>query len=154
MTATYAIPRDDAQQDTSSPDRLRVSRQFTAPTSVRFVLHTNLGETTVTTSRDSQHQDRIRRDFRNLANWWHDATDALSVTAMKMEHPAYRQILDELGQAAIGPILEDLRDRGGHWFHALSQLTGLPIAPFQARGDLQRVKDYWLTWGKTNYYIS
>lgn len=91
--------------------------------------------------------------FHALSDWWHDATDALSITTEKLNHPAYRRILNDLGEDAIPFILEELRDRGGHWFHALSELTGLPPAPFQAQGDLQRVTDFWLTWGRANEYI-
>jgi hypothetical protein len=66
----------------------------------------------------------LRRDlFNALAEWWHEATDALSPPSRKVNHRAYQKII-ALGTPALPLILEELRDRGGYWFFALEQIAG------------------------------
>lgn len=49
-------------------------------------------------------------------------------------------------------ILEELRDRGGHWFWALQVLTG--AHPVKAEeGNFQHVRDAWVEWGIKDGYL-
>lgn len=85
--------------------------------------------------------------FNTLAEWWHEATDALSSLNQKATHRAHRRIV-EMGDQALTYILEDLRDRGGHWEMTLAEITheSPPIPsgfPMNALGT----REAWLQWG-------
>jgi hypothetical protein len=95
-----------------------------------------------------QIADPLREQFRALADWWHDATDALSSPDEKAEHAAYRRIVS-LGQPALRYVLEDLRDHGGHWFMALEEITHMePPIPAGVTPSLRAERDAWLSWGR------
>jgi hypothetical protein len=89
--------------------------------------------------------------FWDLADWWHSDTDGMSLDRQSFLHPAYRRIIDELGEAAIPFILEDLEARHGHWFDALRELTGDDTVDLDAQGSIKRARDAWLRWGRTHY---
>ena len=60
--------------------------------------------------------------FNALADWWHEATDGLSSLNQKATHRAHRRIV-AMGEPVVTYILEDLRDRGGHWEMTLAEIT-------------------------------
>jgi len=90
--------------------------------------------------------------FADLAEWWHSDTDGMSLDRERLEHPAYKRILD-LGKPVLPHVLADLRDRHGHWFHALRHLTGDESVDAVANGSMRRARDAWLRWGKTKKLI-
>jgi hypothetical protein len=95
-----------------------------------------------------QIADPLREQFRALADWWHEATDALSSPDEKAEHEAYQRIVS-LGRPALRYILEDLRDHGGHWFMALEEITHMePPIPAGVTPSLRAERDAWLSWGR------
>lgn len=96
-----------------------------------------------------------RDEFNRLVKIWHRDTDAMSNVHMIIDHWAYKEILSA---APIKFIMEDLRDEGGHWFIALSQLTGAnPIR--KGNGTLmdhpttEECVNSWVKWGKDNGYL-
>ncbi len=92
----------------------------------------------------------LRREFRNLADWWHEATDALSSPDEKVDHVAYQRIMRS-GDQMLRYILEDLRDHGGHWFVALEEITKMgPPIPAGVTPSLRAERDAWLSWGKAS----
>jgi hypothetical protein len=96
---------------------------------------------------------QLRSEFQALANRWHRETDVLSSPASILSHRAYQEIL-ALGGSAIPHILRDLETRGGEWFEALAILTHATPVPDDAAGDVPRMTEAWLTWGRDNGYIS
>lgn len=95
-----------------------------------------------------EQADNTRRLFNALAEWWHEGTDGLSSLNQKAAHRAHRRIV-EMGQRVVTYILEDLRDRGGHWEMTLAEITheSPPIPsgyPMNALGT----KEAWLQWGR------
>jgi hypothetical protein len=96
----------------------------------------------------------VQARFEMLAWWWHEDTDGLSSPRQKIEHPAYRYIIEGLGASALPFILNDLRDRGGSWFHALRSLTAGPEIPEQDRGNARAIKERWLAWGRERGLIA
>ena len=85
--------------------------------------------------------------FRVLADWWHEATDALSSPAQKVNHQAYQQII-AMGRAAVLYILADVRDRGGYWFYALEEIERTSPLPKDNPVPFDDVKNAWLQWGQ------
>lgn len=66
-------------------------------------------------------------------------------------HPAYQQIIG-MGRTAIPYILEELAERGGHWFWALRAITGENPVDGSDQGDVEKMKLAWLQWGVREGY--
>ena len=93
-----------------------------------------------------------RERFRELAERWEKETFFLSNSKHKTEHPAHQEIV-RMGEPAVPLLLERMQSHGGHWFHALRQITGVnPIAP-EDRGYVKAIERTWLNWGVANGYL-
>ena len=90
-------------------------------------------------------------EFRRLAEQWRSGRGPVATVARMTKHPAYRQIVN-MGEAAIPLILSEFRRSPDHWDFALREITGDNPAPEKDWGDLWRVRDAWLAWGKRNGY--
>lgn len=102
------------------------------------------------TGTEAKREDPyIAYRFPDLADWWHNDTDALSLDEDKFDHVAYQRIIS-LGPEAIRYILADLRDRQGHWFDALRELTHDDTVDANANGSMRRAREAWLNWGKAH----
>ena len=89
-------------------------------------------------------------EFVRLAMEWERATAGFPRVKDKVNHPSYLKIID-WGDEAVPHILADLRDREEprHWFEALRSITGAnPVAP-EDRGDLAKMAEAWLRWGRS-----
>src|SRR5437879_2039219 len=74
-------------------------------------------------------RDETRRRFEALSSRWHNETALLSSISEKAMHPAYQAIIG-IGREAVPHILHELQKQPGHWFWALSAITGEnPIRP-------------------------
>jgi hypothetical protein len=94
----------------------------------------------------------LRVQFRILADWWRDATQFLSSPTDITSHEAYQRII-ALGPRVVPLILEDLRDRGGHWYIALRRLvTDPPQIDQETARSSRAVVDVWLNWGRAHGY--
>lgn len=97
---------------------------------------------------------RSRSHFTQLARRWkHDTAFQANITAKAM-HPAYQRIIG-MGREAVPLILEEFQS--GHlddWFWALAAITGAnPIAEDIA-GDVERMAEAWLQWGRARGYLN
>lgn len=91
--------------------------------------------------------------FAKLSSEWRQGTRYLSSTTAIATHPAYQRIIG-LGPQVIPLILSDLQREPGHWFWALSALTGEnPVEPSD-RGRIQAMTAAWLKWGTDNGWIA
>lgn len=90
--------------------------------------------------------------FRALAERWKKETRNLSAISAIVMHPAYLDIMGS-GPSVIPFILRDLKKENNHWFTALRALAKVsPIKPEDA-GNLKRMRESWLKWGKDNGYL-
>lgn len=89
--------------------------------------------------------------FQRLASQWHKAVDHLSSTTARIGHPAYQEIID-LGPAIIPFLLRDLEKNSTHWFYALQKITGADPVAESAAGNVPRMAEAWLQWGRLNGY--
>ena len=96
---------------------------------------------------DVSAADRAR--FLELADQWENATILLSNSTQAAAHPAHRQIVS-MGEPVVPLILERMRSQGGHWFHALGEITGAAPVPPSDRGDIAAMQQAWLDWGERN----
>ena len=92
-----------------------------------------------------------REHFQELADLWENETVLLSNSDLASEHPAHREIVS-MGEPAVPLILERMQSQGGHWFHALRELTNAnPVKP-DDRGNVGAMQAAWLEWGERNGY--
>ena len=92
-----------------------------------------------------------RERFQELADQWEDETVLLSSSDQANEHPAYQAIVS-MGEPAVPLILERMQSQGGHWFHALGEITNAdPVKPSD-RGNVVAMQEAWLQWGENNGY--
>ncbi len=58
-----------------------------------------------------------------------------------------------MGELAVPLILERMQSQGGHWFHALREITNAnPVQP-EDRGNVRAMQAAWLEWGEDNGYV-
>ena len=96
---------------------------------------------------DIEPADRER--FRKLADQWEYETVLLSSTDQVTEHPAHQEIVS-MGEPAVPLILDRMKTQGGHWFHALHDITGAdPVSP-DDRGNITAMQEAWLNWAALN----
>ena len=90
-----------------------------------------------------------REYFQELADRWEYETVLLSSTDQITEHPAHQEIVS-MGDPVVPLILDRMQSQGGHWFHALRDITGAdPVDP-DKRGNVPAMQEAWLDWGKRN----
>src|SRR6266545_5552526 len=91
--------------------------------------------------------------FEQLASAWERETKHLSSLTQIVLNPHYQQIIG-MGDRAVPFIFDRLSTSPGHWFWALSAITGAnPVAPEDA-GDVERMTEAWLSWGRLHGYVS
>ena len=89
--------------------------------------------------------------FQSLKDiWLEDRPEDADVLDL-IKHPAYQVIID-MGQGAIPLILRELEKRPDYWFWALHSITGADPITDDAAGNLQKMTDAWLSWGRENGY--
>ena len=89
--------------------------------------------------------------FEQLADRWEKQTSVLSSPTRKALHPDYRAII-AMGERVVPLILRRMRRHGGHWFWALSEITGQNPVPATAHGTMSRIRTAWLKWGRIRGY--
>lgn len=99
----------------------------------------------------SDTSSQLRAEFARLAEEWREQSKYLSSSTAMAELPSYRAII-AMGEAAIPLILEDLRREPDHWFMALVRITGVSPVPPEARGQIDRMAEAWLEWGREHGY--
>jgi hypothetical protein len=98
-------------------------------------------------------QSELERIFSELAEQWRRETAIHSSVSKKAMHSAYQRIIG-MGPAAVPLILRELQRRPEHWFWALTAITREdPVRPEEA-GDVQRMRDAWLAFGRERGYLS
>jgi hypothetical protein len=91
--------------------------------------------------------------FEKLASAWERETKHLSSLTQIVLNPHYQQIIG-MGDQAVSVIFDRLSTSPGHWFWALSVITGAdPVSPEDA-GDVERMTEAWLRWGRLHGYVS
>lgn len=94
----------------------------------------------------------ITEQFNSLAKTWKKETRMHSALPAIVMHPAYLDIIG-MGKAVIPFILRELKKSPDHWFTALRAIAKTsPIKPEDA-GNLNKMRDAWLKWGKANGYL-
>ena len=90
--------------------------------------------------------------FDLLADQWEAETSLLSSPTRAMLHPAFQEIISMGDTIAVPLILQRMKKRGGHWFWALSRLTGKNPIPKESHGHIATMQNAWIAWGNKRGY--
>jgi hypothetical protein len=89
----------------------------------------------------------LEQRLRQLEAQWKADTEFLSDAGKIMRHPAFRSIV-ALGLEVVPLMLHDLESRPSLWVWALPEITGQnPVAAGDS-GNIRRMTDAWLQWGR------
>jgi hypothetical protein len=95
--------------------------------------------------------ETIGERFRRLEAIWAAEIGYLSSYTDIVNHPAFREIIS-LGEAVVPLMLRDLEERPRIWVWALPEITGAdPVPPGEA-GNISKMSETWLRWGKAKGY--
>lgn len=92
--------------------------------------------------------------FKQLSEQWGRERRFLSSTTEMVECPSYQRIV-EMGWSALPLIFNQLRlekDDPGHWYLALSEITGADPVSEEDYGHMDRIASAWLGWADENGY--
>lgn len=79
---------------------------------------------------------------------WQTACEYFSSTRQKVNHPAFRQLLARAGES-VPFLLSTLTTSPSHAILVLHAITGEDPVPNDKKGDLPRMADAWIEWGKS-----
>lgn len=97
-------------------------------------------------------QNGIKQRFYFFSMRWKADTQYLSSINEMVLHPAYQQIVG-MGPAVISSLLLELKKDPDYWFEALKAITGIDPVAENDMGNLSKMVESWLDWGRVNGYI-
>jgi hypothetical protein len=100
---------------------------------------------------DGQPKETVEVRFRRLEAAWIAEVGHSSSPNVLCGHPAFQEIIG-LGAAVVPLMLRDLAERPRLWVWALPQITGANPVPPSDRGNIHKMTEAWLRWGKENGY--
>lgn len=95
--------------------------------------------------------ESLEERFQRLAAAWHQAVAHHSSSRIRDNHPAYQEII-RMGTAVVPLLLQDLATNRRHWFTALAVITGADPVPPEDAGNISRMTEAWLRWGREHGY--
>jgi hypothetical protein len=94
----------------------------------------------------------LENRFRMLVARWREETRSVSSTTDRALHPAYQDIIG-MGKPVLRLLFRELEQNGGHWFWALRHITRENPVPQQDAGNINRMREAWLRWGREHLYL-
>lgn len=95
--------------------------------------------------------ESVEQRFRRLEAIWEEETLYLSDAHRIIEHPAFQEIL-RLGEEVVPFMLRDLEKAPRHWVWALPRITGANPVPASDGGNIRKMSEAWVRWGRENGY--
>ena len=86
-------------------------------------------------------------EFRVLTSKWRHETAIHGNLSKIVMHPAYQRIM-AMGKGVIPLILQELSNKGGHWFWALHHLVPEGTDPAEGISGIEEATRAWLDWGE------
>ena len=96
--------------------------------------------------------ESLEATFVNLVKQWHLEPDLSSILAIKIENPAYGEII-EMGESVLPLIFREMETNGGHWTYALKAITGVDPLAEGILHNAQERRNAWLRWGRENGFL-
>jgi hypothetical protein len=95
--------------------------------------------------------DTIEARFRRLEATWLAEVGFSSSPTELCSHPAFQEII-RLGPAVVPLMLRDLEERPRLWVWALPEITGADPVVESERGNIRKMSEAWLHWGREHGY--
>lgn len=95
--------------------------------------------------------ETVQERFRRLEAVWDAETAYLSDATAIVGHPAFQEII-RLGDVVVPLMLRDLEERPRLWVWALPDITGADPVPADDAGNIRKMSEAWVRWGKANGY--
>jgi hypothetical protein len=92
-----------------------------------------------------------RARFEELAATWKRETINVSSISAIILHDAYQEIVG-MGRPVLPLIFRELEHELRFWFPALRAITGTNPISQEIEGDVEGMRDVWLTWARENGY--
>lgn len=89
----------------------------------------------------------VSEEFDEHARKWVTETAYISSITVATNHPSYEKIV-AMGLPIVPFILRELQLRPNHWFSALRRITGENPVTQEDTGNIRKMVDAWLRWGK------
>lgn len=99
----------------------------------------------------SRQKENITQEFYRLVAKWDEETQYISSISQVCMNIAYQQIIG-MGKVAIPLILTEMNKKPAHWFWALKAITRFDPVPAQYKGNIEKMTEYWLKWGRAQGY--
>jgi hypothetical protein len=100
---------------------------------------------------DTPSTETVEERFRSLEAVWLAETGFSSSSTVLRGHPAFQEII-ALGEAVVSLMLRDLEERPRLWVWALPRITGADPVPESDRGNIAKMSEAWLRWGREHGY--
>jgi hypothetical protein len=100
---------------------------------------------------DTSAVETVEERFRRLEKTWLDEIGHSSSSTELRAHPAFQEILS-MGEAVVPFLLRDLQQRPRLWVWALHRITGADPVPVSDRGNIKKMSEAWLRWGREQGY--
>ncbi len=105
----------------------------------------------IQTTSPSLPAESVEQRFRRLEAIWEAETLYLSDAHRIIQHPAFQEII-RMGEEVIPLMLADLEKRPRQWVWALPRITGANPVPATDGGNIRRMAEAWLRWGREKGY--
>jgi hypothetical protein len=97
-------------------------------------------------------ENNIEKEFKQLADQWRKEVIYFSSVEKIVMNLNYQKIIG-MGSPVIPLILRELNEQPDDWFYALRMITREnPIRP-EDKGDIKKMAQTWIEWGKLNNYL-
>ncbi|HEV2987002.1 MAG TPA: hypothetical protein VG759_01065 [Candidatus Angelobacter sp.] len=94
----------------------------------------------------------VQDHFLELAKRWRTEIKTVSSTTDMVLNSAYQDIIG-MGKLVLPLIFRELHRNGGHWFWALRHITQENPASPQDAGNIEKITEAWLRWGREHHYL-
>jgi|SRR4051812_46642484 len=94
----------------------------------------------------------IRFEFLRLSAEWRKNRSATEPGFTMFLRPEYQKIIG-LGMTVVPLILRELERELDHWFWALAAITREDPVPPEFKGNLPKMRNAWLNWGRQQGYL-
>jgi hypothetical protein len=105
-----------------------------------------------TSKHPGQEPADLAKAFVELAEQWRRDTAHFSSITQKAMHPAYQRVIG-MGPPVLPLIFQELERRPGHWFWALRAITGEDPVRTEDVGNIPKMTEAWLAFGKERGYL-
>jgi hypothetical protein len=95
--------------------------------------------------------ETIEERFRRLEATWQAEVGYSSSSTDLCNHPAFQELI-AMGEAVVPLMLRDLSTRPRLWVWALPRITGEDPVPAADRGNIGKMSEAWLRWGREHGY--